>query len=163
MDISNRRNTKNNGKWRDSDMEKPVEVILRGGQFKQFTEQGLTGLRKKHDLKRIELEVIYFLSICGEYDTVASIHDYLSANKGHVSQTVFRLCERGFLVSKQDEKDRRYVHYKLTQEGKKIAEEMHVVWEKLRMEMFEGISLEDIEAFKRVSQRISANINRNLK
>ena len=83
-------------------MKRPVEVILRGGQFKQLTEQELTELRKKYDLKRIELEVIYFLSICGDEDTVVSIHDYLNANRGHISQTVFRLCQRGY-VSKGSE------------------------------------------------------------
>ena len=149
-------------KGQEKEMEKPVEVILRGGQFKQFTEQELSELRKKHELKRIELEVIYFLSICGKYDTVVSIHEYLNANKGHISQTVFNLCERGFVTSRQDDKDRRYTHYSLTGEGNKIATEMKMVWEKVRMEMFEGISKEDIETFKRVTQKICENINRKM-
>ena len=144
-------------------MEKPVEVILRGGQFKQFLEQELSELRKKYELKRIELEVINFLSICGEYNTVVSIHEYLNANKGHISQTVFSLCERGFVTSRQDENDRRYTHYSLTREGNKIAAEMQMVWEKVRMEMIEGITQEDMEVFKRVSQKICANINNRLK
>ena len=31
-------------------MKKPVEVMLRGGQFKQYTEQSLSELRKKYEL-----------------------------------------------------------------------------------------------------------------
>ena len=135
-------------------MERPVEVIFRGGQFKQFTEQELAGLRKEYNLKRIELEVVHFLSICGKYDTVANIHEYLSANKGHISQTVFSLCKRGYVVAEQDKKDRRYVHYSLTKEGEALAGEISEVWDRIRQEMFEGVSEEELECFKRVSARV---------
>ena len=131
-------------------MKKPVEVMLRGGQFKQFTEQGLSAMRKQYDLKRIELEVICCLAHCGEEDTVVSIHEYLSANRGHISQTVFSLCERGLITAEQDKKDRRYVHYSLTHEGKKIAAEADDVWRMIREEMFAGISDEELGVFKRV-------------
>lgn len=144
-------------------MKRPVEVILRGGQFKQLTEQELTELRKKYDLKRIELEVIYFLSICGDEDTVVSIHDYLNANRGHISQTVFRLCQRGYVTAQQDQKDRRYTHYRLTEEGMNIAAQIKLVWNRIIGEMFEGISDEDIETFKKVSLKVSQNIKEKLK
>lgn len=143
-------------------MERPVEVILRGGQFKQFTEQELAALRKKYDLKRMELEVVYFLSICGACDTAAYIQEYLSANKGHISQTVYHLCERGYITAEQDKKDRRYVHYTLTQEGKKLAAEIADVWQKIHTEMYEGVSEEDLACFKRVSMMIGENINKKL-
>ena len=143
-------------------MERPVEIILRGGQFKQFTEQELAQLRKKYDLKRIELEVMHFLSICGDCDTIAYIHEYMNANKGHISQTMFSLCEKGYVKSEQDKNDRRYIHYSLTENGMKLAEEIACVWKKIREEMFEGVSEEEIECFKRISQRIGENINRRL-
>lgn len=143
-------------------MEKSVEVILRGGQFKQFTEQEISELRKKYNLKRIELEVLHFLSICGECDTAAYIHEYLNANKGHISQAVFRLCQRGYVSASQDKKDRRYVHYSLTSEGKKLTEEISHVWDKIREEMFEGVSEEEMECFKRVSERVGENITKRL-
>lgn len=144
-------------------MKRPVEVILRGGQFKQLTEQELTELRKKYDLKRIELEVIYFLSICGGEDTVVSIHDYLNANRGHISQAVFTLCGRGYVTAEQDLKDRRYTHYSLTKEGKEIAAETKLVWDRIISGMFEGIPEKDIETFKRVSVKVSQNISNQLK
>lgn len=139
-------------------MKKPVEVMLRGGQFKQFTEQGLSAMRKKYDLKRIELEVICCLAHCGEEDTVVSIHEYLSANRGHISQTVFSLCERGLITAEQDKKDRRYVHYSLTHEGKKVAAEALDVWRIIREEMFAGVSHEELEVFKRVLLKVNENI-----
>lgn len=139
-------------------MKKPVEVMLRGGLFKQFTEQGLSEMRKKYDLKRIELEVICCLAHCGEEDTVVSIHEYLNANRGHISQTVFSLCERGLITAEQDKRDRRYVHYSLTHEGKRVAAETDEVWRRIREEMFAGISKADLEVFNRVLLKVNQNI-----
>ena len=139
-------------------MKKPVEVMLRGGQFKQYTEQSLSEMRKKYELKRIELEVICCLARCGEDDTVVSIHEYLNANRGHISQTVFSLCEKGLITAEQDKKDRRYVHYSLTHDGKKIAAEADDVWKRIREEMFAGISDEEMEIFNRVLLKVNENI-----
>ena len=94
---------------------------------------------------------------------MVSIHDYLNANRGHISQTVFTLCERGYVTSAQDLKDRRYTHYSLTEEGKNIAAQTKLVWDRIISDMFEGISEEDIETFKRVSVKVSQNINNKLK
>ena len=103
------------------------------------------------------------MSICGDEDTVVSIHDYLNANRGHISQTVFRLCQRGYVTAQQDQKDRRYTHYRLTVEGMNIAAQIKLVWNRIIDEMFEGISDEDIETFKKVSLKVSQNIKEKLK
>lgn len=143
-------------------MKKPVEIILRGGQFKQYTQQELAGLREKYDLKRIELEVVYFLSICGENNTVASMHEYFDANKGHLSQALFTLGKRKLVTAERDKKDRRYTHYHLTEEGIMIAGELKKVWEKIHQELFAGISEEEMACFQRVSRKVYENISRRM-
>lgn len=144
------------------EMEKTVEVILRGGRFKQYTQQELARLREKYDLKRIELEVIYFLSICGENNTVACMHEYFNANKGHISQALFTLGKRKFVTAEQDKKDRRYTHYHLTAEGFVIAGELKKVWEKVHRDLFTGVTAEEMACFQRVSQKVYENISRQL-
>ena len=67
------------------------------------------------------------------------------------------------MTSAQDLKDRRYTHYSLTEEGKNIAAQTKLVWDRIISDMFEGISEEDIETFKRVSVKVSQNINNKLK
>ena len=143
-------------------MEKPVEVILRGGQFKQYTQQELAGLRLKYDLKRMELEVLYFLSICGENNTVACMHEYFNANKGHLSQALFALGKRRLVTAEQDKRDRRYTHYHLTAEGTAIAGELRKVWEKVHEDLFAGVSEEEMACFQRVSRKVYENISRQL-
>ena len=72
---------------------------------------------------------------------------------GFVARGSFRL-----ITAEQDKKDRRYVHYSLTHEGKRIAAEADDVWKRVREEMFAGISDEELEVFKRVLLKVNENI-----
>lgn len=143
-------------------MEKPVESLLRGGQFKQFIECEFASIRQQYDLSRIEIEVLYFLSKCKEKNTLADIHRYLNANKGHISQTVDKLCKKGYLLGEHDKNDRRYMHYTLTDSATELKEQIVAVWNNLFTELFAGIDKEDLEVYKKVSGQIGENMRRLL-
>lgn len=140
-------------------MEKQVEGILRGGQFKHLAERELAGIRQQYDLKRIEIEVLYFLAKNEEHNTLADIHHYLNANKGHISQALDCLCRRGYLTAEHDKHDRRYVHFILTESADELSNRIIEAWGKLRDEIFAGISEEDLACFKRVADQIAQNMN----
>ena len=140
-------------------MEKQVEGILRGGQFKHLAERELAGIRQQYDLKRIEIEVLYFLARNKECNTLADIHHYLNANKGHISQALDCLCKRGYLTAEHDKNDRRYVHFFMTDAANELSNQINAAWGKLRDEVFAGISEEDLACFKRVSAQIAQNMN----
>lgn len=144
-------------------MEKQVEGILRGGQFKHLAERELAGIRQQYDLKRIEIEVLYFLAKNKECNTLADIHHYLNANKGHISQALDCLCKRGYLTAEHDKNDRRYVHFFMTDAANELSNQINAAWGKLRDEIFAGISEEDLACFKRVSAQIAQNMNHILK
>lgn len=144
-------------------MEKQVEGILRGGQFKHLAERELAGIRQQYDLKRIEIEVLYFLARNKECNTLADIHHYLNANKGHISQALDCLCKRGYLTAEHDKNDRRYVHFFMTDAANELSNQINAAWGKLRDEIFAGISEEDLACFKRVSAQIAQNMNHILK
>lgn len=140
-------------------MEKQVEGILRGGQFKHLAKRELAGIRQQYDLKRIEIEVLYFLARNKECNTLADIHHYLNANKGHISQALDCLCKRGYLTAEHDKNDRRYVHFFMTDAANELSNQINAAWGKLRDEVFAGISEEDLACFKRVSAQIAQNMN----
>ena len=140
-------------------MEKQVEGILRGGQFKHLAERELAGIRQQYDLKRIEIEVLYFLARNKECNTLADIHHYLNANKGHISQALDCLCKRGYLTAEHDKNDRRYVHFFMTDAANELSNQINAAWGKLRDEVFAGISEVDLACFKRVSAQIAQNMN----
>ena len=41
-------------------MDVQMEMILKGGQFKKLLEEQSLELRQKYDMKKAELEILYF-------------------------------------------------------------------------------------------------------
>jgi len=143
-------------------MESQVETLLRGTQFKQILENYLKGLRKKYGLKRMEIEVLYYLSHCLEHNTAKDITLSLHMNKGHISQTTESLCRRGYISASKDRTDYRIVHYTLTEDVRHMTEEIDSANERLYNTLFEGISNDDRDALERIASQMSSNISRIL-
>lgn len=141
-------------------MEERIEGLLRGGEFKKLRECELSEIRLRYDLKRIEVEILYYLSVAGENNTSAEICQHLKANKGHISQAVDSLCKRNYLVAVQDTLDRRYVHYSVTQAANEVVDEITRKWNELSQELFVGITPEEMEEFKRIAGKIGKNMER---
>lgn len=74
-------------------MDIQIESFLLGGKFKKLQEERILELRKKYNMKKVELEILFFLSHCGEQNTSKDIHYQLMMNKGHISQAVNSLCQ----------------------------------------------------------------------
>lgn len=144
-------------------MEEKIEILLRGSQFKKLNECEMAEIRKGYDLKRIEIEILYFLSKAGENNTSADICRRLKANKGHISQAVDNLCKRNFLVAIPDTSDRRYIHYHITETAKEIVREITRKWNELTQELFMGITKEEMEELKRIAGKMGKNMERMMK
>lgn len=140
-------------------MDEQVEIILRGGQFMKLLDEHLRELRQKYDMKRVELEILYFLSKCGENNTSTDIHHQLAMNRGHISQAVDSLCKKHYLVAIPDQNDRRYVHYELTDIAKETVLDISRQHEKMIKEILKGITDEEMQAFKKVAVKIWKNMN----
>ena len=143
-------------------MEIQIEAFLRGGQFKSLMETQLSSIKEKYGLKRVELEILYFLSQCGESNTSTDIRRYLKMNKGHISQSIEHLCINGYLIAGKDPEDRRYVHYEITNKAGLVVRDITNLWKWLSSQIFEGISEEELILFKNVVYKIGNNMNKLL-
>lgn len=139
-------------------VQRPIEVVLKGGEFRKYTDAKFALLRKHYNMKRAEFEVIYYLSICKNADSLVNITEFLNANKGHISATVYGLTGKGYISSVQDENDRRYLHFSLTDKGREVAADIENVWRNVRNELFYGLTDEEIDAYKQTSYKICKNI-----
>ena len=139
-------------------VQRPLEVELKGGEFRKYSDSKFALLRKHYDMKRAEFEVIYYLSICKDADSLVNITEFLNANKGHISATVYSLTEKGYICSAQDKNDRRYMHFSLTEKGREAAADIEKVWTDIKKELFYGLSEEEISAFKMTFHKICKNI-----
>lgn len=144
-------------------MDEQLEMMVKGRQLKHLMEERSTQLRSECGLKRMEVEVLYFLSISGERNTSVDICHYLQANKGHISQTVDSLCKRQYLQAVPDQKDRRYVHYLMTDAAHDIVVRLKEDWQELYDQMFAGVTEDERELYKRISMKIRENMEKMLK
>ena len=143
-------------------MERQVEALLRGGQFKQILDNYIKGLREKYGLKRTEIEVLYYLSRDDVNNTAKDITLSLHMNKGHISQTTESLCRKGYVTASKDSNDYRIIHYTITEDAKCMTEEIDTAIDRLYMALFDGISDEDREALRRIAAQMTCNISRML-
>ncbi len=143
-------------------MDAQIELILRGGQFKKLLDERAVALRKKYDMKKAEVEIIYYLSRSGEHNTSTDIHNHLMMNKGHISQAVDSLCQRNYLAAIPDKEDRRYIHYELTKEAKNVVDEIVNVRAAITEAILDGVTKEELKAFRIVAKKISGNIEKLL-
>ena len=141
-------------------MDGQIESILKGGKFRKLMEEQIGEIRKKYDMKKAELEILYFLSRCYGHNTSTDIHDQLLMNRGHISQAVDRLCKRKFISAIPDERDRRYVHYILLDSAREIVRELSTQYEELNCKILDGISEEELEIFQRVAAKIRNNMEK---
>ena len=105
-------------------MDTQIDIILQGGQFKKLLEEQSTELREKYNMKRAELEILYFLSKCGTHNTATDIYHQLMMNRGHISQAVDSLCRKNYLIAIPDKNDRRCIHYEIADFAKELVTEM---------------------------------------
>ncbi len=69
-------------------MNDKFELLIMGQQFKRLYEKCYDQLMNEYDLKKIDIDVLYFLSHSGEYDTAKDISNFIYVSKAHVSKSI---------------------------------------------------------------------------
>ncbi|OUL07265.1 MarR family winged helix-turn-helix transcriptional regulator [Trichococcus shcherbakoviae] len=111
------------------------------------------------DFSPNELDLITFLSN-NEMDTSKEIADSLGLSKSLIARSVDSLVAKGFLETRVDETDRRYIHLVLTDQAKPIAERLRNRRKQFIASMTEGISQEQFAQFEWALEKMIANVER---
>jgi len=76
-------------------------------------------------LQPVHLQVLDYLARCNRFsNTPAALTAWLQATKGTVSQSLKLLGERGLLVRTPDAEDRRVVRLSLSDEGRRVLQQL---------------------------------------
>ena len=118
----------------------------------------LTPLCEELDLTRNELDVILFLYNNPEFDRATDIVSRRGISKSHVSLSVSTLEEKGLLIRRFDENDRRAAHLELTQDGIAIAARGRELQIQYFAAMYQGISQEELQIWKNIVLKVQENI-----
>ena len=111
------------------------------------------------DFSPNELDLITFLSN-NEMDTSKEIADSLGLSKSLIARSVDSLVAKGFLETRVEETDRRYIHLVLTDQAKPIAERLRNRRKQFIASMTEGISQEQFAQFEWALEKMIANVER---
>ena len=115
-----------------------------------------------YGLKKIDIDVLYFLSHSGKQDTAKDIANLIYVSKAHVSKAIENLHQKALIVLIADPSDRRYVHISISGSGQQIVDEIKQIRAKTEKILFDGISPEDRELLLRLSYQIADNIDHAL-
>lgn len=143
-------------------MNKQVELMLRGARYKQLLENQISHVRKKYDLRKVDVEILHYLSAGVGGDTSKEIQKATRLTKGHISQSIFRMQEMGFLKFVPDQRDRRCMHLMLTPKAEAMIEEIKGIWDEVSCIIFQGITQEEKQVLERVARKMDRNIDRAL-
>lgn len=143
-------------------MERSLVLLLHGREFKQLLESRSAALRQRYGLRKIDLEILYYLNRFGEYNTSRDIREAFMFTKGHISQSVEHLQALGFLEPVPDEHDRRCVHFRLTGRAEQLADSIGKMWEDMTAAIFEGITEQEKDTLRDVAVKMTRNMKRAL-
>jgi DNA-binding MarR family transcriptional regulator len=139
-------------------MDEQLEIALKGGDFKRLVDKQFDEIKKKHELKKVEIEVLFFLSKCGNENTPTDITKRLNLNRGHVSQAIDILLKRQLIDAVADEQDRRCMHYTITTNAVSVIDEIANVKKEMDSRILQGITEEELELYKKISDKMIKNI-----
>jgi len=112
----------------------------------------------KWELTRNEVDVLLFLYNNPQFDRAADIVARRGMTKSHVSLSVAGLAQKGLLERLSSPEDRRTVRLKLLGEGAQIAAEARQAQEHFFLQLYQGISPEELELFDTVTRKVFQNI-----
>ncbi|MFR1113055.1 MAG: MarR family winged helix-turn-helix transcriptional regulator [Blautia sp.] len=139
-------------------MDWETEMLISGKMYKRLYERHLEELKQKYDLKRIDLDILYFLCRFRDKNTPPEITDLNQYTKGHVSQSLDRLTRKGLVETSPDKTDRRCLRIFPRESAEAVYEELQLVREKMFEIMFRGIVPEEMKEFNHIAKRIYNNM-----
>lgn len=139
-------------------MDEQLEIALKGSDFKRLIDSQFDKIKKNHGLKKVEIEVLFFLSKCGNENTPTDITKRLNLNRGHVSQAIDVLLKKKLIAAVADEKDRRCMHYTITTNAVSIIDEIANVKNEMDRQVLQGITEEELVMYKKISDKMLKNI-----
>lgn len=115
---------------------------------------------QKYQITRMELDILLFLANHPQYDTARDMVEQRKLTKSHVSSSVARLCGRGYLGREYRDGNNKNVHLMILEPAVLPVTEGQQAQKMFFLQLFDGLSEEEIFTFSNILGRISENIKR---
>ncbi len=139
-------------------MDDILNTLFLGRKFKALLKHSYEPVRKKYDLKQVEIEVLSYLAIFNDA-TSTDVYRGLNLNKGHVSQATIHLQENDLIELHINPNDKRSATYSLTEKGYSVYSEIMQIYNQILSTLFRQISEKEKGQFLLVSDKVLKNID----
>lgn len=143
-------------------MDWMLEGLLQGTQFQKLYNRKIEVLREEYNLRKVDIDILYFLFKSGKNNTSKDISDLNLFNKGHISQSIGRMENQQLIYPIRDQNDRRCMHIMLTDKAVKIVEEITALRKQMYSIILKGVTEEERDVLLRVSKKVNENIRNAL-
>ncbi len=117
------------------------------------------GVCAKHEMARIELDILLFLANNPCFDTATDIIEIRYLSKSQVSAAVKLLEEKAYLRKEYADGNRKTAHLKLCQSAGDIIRDGKAAQEAFAAALLDGFSQSEIHVMKQYNERILGNIH----
>ena len=114
------------------------------------------------NLHKSQHRLLMNLARLGNNVSQRDLAETLNITPAAVAVTLKKLEKNGLVDRKMAEKDNRYNEVVLTEKGKKIVKESYKVFKYADEKMFDGFSMEELDAFEGYLNRIKDNLAKKM-
>lgn len=139
-------------------MKNASDMLMLVRYMMKMYEKYLEDVQMKYRLSHIEIAIIGFLYNNPERDTAADIVERRMLPKGNVSAGVETLVQKGLLMRRQDQTDRRKIHLSLLEKAVPIVQEIEEINKKFRRQIFKNLSNDDLKTYEKTTDFILENL-----
>ncbi len=139
-------------------MKNASDMLMLVRYMMKLYEKYLEDVQMKYRLSHIEIAIIGFLYNNSERDTAADIVERRMLPKGNVSAGVETLVQKGLLMRRQDQTDRRKIHLSLLEKAVPIVQEIEEINKKFRRQIFKNLSNDDLKTYEKTTDFILENL-----
>lgn len=135
-----------------------IDISIDFAKLKKFNERRLETVMQKYNLRKIDLEIILLLSKSKDINTAKDITMTELFTKGHISQSVKRLRENGYITIAPDENDLRIQKLKVTKKTNDIVKHVDKIREELAHDLFKGLDESQMIQVRDIFDKMCENI-----
>lgn len=112
---------------------------------------------EKYQLRRMEYDILMFLYNSPQYNTAADIAKVRKSTKSHVSTSLKVLEDRGLIVKKTDEENKKHIEIFISEAADAIINDGLKMQKRFARDMLDGLSKEETAVCKRAFEKICDN------
>lgn len=141
----------------------PLNPLEHQNAVKTLYSKCVGKICQKHDVTRMELDILLFLANNPCFDTASDIVEMRYLSKSQVSASLKMLEARGYIRKEYAGDNRKTVHLTICDTASGVVADGKEAQERFLAIMMEGIPQEELDSMRRCMSRILENIDEYLK